>query len=131
MDKYEFFGATSAFLVSDLQRTIRFYVDKLGFTLNSTFGEPPYHAQVSVGQLPTGYIPVTIQFVQRGEPQPSGNYLYLRVGRHIGELFDRYRRVGVEIVRELEDKPWGMTEFEVRDVDGYLLVFGGHTEDQS
>lgn len=130
MEKYEFFGATSVFMVKNLDEAIRFYVETLGFSLNSTYGDPPYHAQVSLGRLADGYIPITIQLIQRGEPVISDNYLYLRVGRHMQDLFARYRRAGVEVARALSDQPWGMTEFEIRDVNGYRLVFGGHTEDQ-
>ncbi|MFN7979315.1 MAG: VOC family protein [Vicinamibacterales bacterium] len=55
-----------------------------------------------------------------------------------GELLDAYLRVddvdalhaefaarGIAFARALDDTPWGMREFVVKDGDGRLLAFGG------
>ena len=135
MKKFDFYGSTAVFLVTDIMSTVDYYTHKIGFELDSTFGDPPYHAQVSIGRLEgnsalEGYIPVTIQFLYREKPSSSENYLYLRVGYHMHELYELYRSRNVNITSKIEDKPWGMTEFRVLDPNGYTLVFGGHTEDQ-
>ena len=38
--------------------------------------------------------------------------------------FDRVRKNGAEVTRELADQPWGMREFELRTPDGHRIKIG-------
>jgi len=120
-------SAAPTFLVSDIAATIDWYVATLGFVKAGTVPEvPPYvYASIMLG-------PVEIMLLNlAGYEKPD-----LRARRPVG-LWDVYIRVdGVgalyETVEEqsciqspLTHRPYDDWEFEVRDPNGYVLVFGG------
>ncbi|MEM6429567.1 MAG: VOC family protein, partial [Deinococcota bacterium] len=54
------------------------------------------------------------------------SYLHIRVDTSLDSLYEDYLARGVEVAAAPEDKPWGMREFAVRDVNGHVLVFATH-----
>lgn len=110
--------------VPDVKATAAYYRDKLGFAIDFLYGDPPTHAAVSRGEWT--YPAARIQLSQL-EPDSVMNpsvSLFVFVGPDIERLRDAYRANGVEIVSELEAKPWGVREFTVKDCNGYRLRFG-------
>jgi uncharacterized glyoxalase superfamily protein PhnB len=130
MKEYGFFGVSPVFKVSSVEDAVKYYVEKLGFELGFLHGEPPTYGQVNLGKLESGYIPITLQFSKSGETKPSEDYHYITVGTKIHQLFENFKHKGVKIINEIQDYPYGMTEFTILDLNGKKLVFGGHTEDQ-
>ncbi|MCB0115077.1 MAG: GNAT family N-acetyltransferase, partial [Caldilineaceae bacterium] len=119
-----FFGVEPVLPVHDVQESVRFYVDRLGFRLDFVYGDPPVHAAVSRREW-TGS-GVTIQLTQVPPAQtiqPAG-HLYIFTDVHIDDLFTSYRDAGVDTVFEPVNQPWGIREFSVRDLNGHRLVFG-------
>ncbi|MFX1517666.1 MAG: VOC family protein [Promethearchaeota archaeon] len=51
----------------------------------------------------------------------SGVQFYINVP-NVDEFYEKYRNQ-VEIVDDIENKPWGDREFTFKDPDGYLLSF--------
>ena len=115
------------FLVADVASTARWYAENLGFEMTGAFPkqEPYVYASVMRG-------PAEIMFLSlENYRKPDIRHL-----RPAG-LWDAYIRVdGVHsIYEELEGKdfiqmalkqqPYSDWEFEVRDPNGYVLVFGG------
>ncbi len=113
------------FFVRDVPAAADYYRDKLGFRYDRLWGEPP------------GFIIVqrdTAGFMLRGgqeggKPQPNRRldpwawdaYVYVRDADVLhAELVER----GADIVRPPEDQFYGCRDFEVRDLDGYILCFG-------
>jgi GNAT superfamily N-acetyltransferase len=104
--------------VADVPATVRFYRDKLGFTGEWLWGDPPTFGGVSWGK-------VGVMF--RLQPE-----LAAKVEGHqheffvsgIEQLYERHRHNGVPVVSPLEAKPWGLQEYTVRDPNGYHLRFG-------
>ena len=104
--------------VADVAAAVRFYRDKLGFTGEWLWGDPPTFGGVSWGR-------VGVMFCLQPE-------LAARVEGHqhaffvsgVGELHERHRQNGVQVVSPLEAKPWGLREYTVRDPNGYHLRFG-------
>lgn len=120
-------AAAPTFLVSDVAATIDWYAANLGFEkTGSVPAQPPYvYASIMLG-------PAEIMLLDlAGYEKPD-----LRARRSAG-LWDVYIRVdGVATLYEhVEGKPFVQTplthrpyndwEFEVRDPNGYVLVFGG------
>lgn len=50
-------------------------------------------------------------------------FAYLDV-KNIDSLYAEYMSKEVEILSEVEDKPWGQREFAIRTVDGHRIMFG-------
>lgn len=119
--------------VEDLKASLNFYTEKLGFRINWTWGDPLDHASVSLGAEDDEHHHAHIQLSQAdSEIKPFG-WLYFHLNKGIEDLFKVYKENGVEIVSELRDMPWGMREFNIRELNGYLFRFGQplpHFEDE-
>jgi catechol 2,3-dioxygenase-like lactoylglutathione lyase family enzyme len=102
--------------VGDVLAAVEFYTERLGFELGFTWGEPVTMAGVNLGQAQI--------FLEEGTPNPGCN-LYFVVG-DADELFEFQRSRGVEVVAAPEDRPYGLRDFRVRDLNGYQLGFGHH-----
>jgi catechol 2,3-dioxygenase-like lactoylglutathione lyase family enzyme len=101
--------------VRDVLVAANFYTNKLGFSLGFAWGDPPTTAGVNLG---------TVQvFLRHGTPSPDGFSVYFVVG-DADELYEFQCANGVEVVKPPEDRPWGLRDYTIRDLDGYELVFG-------
>jgi len=106
-----------ALVVSDIRAAADFHTKKLGFWLAFTWGDPPSMAGVNIGNVQL--------FLERGTPAPNGYSVYFVVG-NADELCAFQRGNGVEIVQEPGDREYGLRDYRVRDLDGYVLGFGQH-----
>lgn len=43
---------------------------------------------------------------------------------NIDALFEEYRSRDIEILSQIEDRPWGQREFSIRTIDGHRIMFG-------
>ena len=98
--------------VTDLEATLAWYRDVLGFETawsNRGFGAVSSDStEIFFQQTPRPIAPVTC--CVRVEDADS--------------LYVSYKDRGVEIIADIEDKPWGMREFLFRDPDGHLFRVG-------
>ena len=120
-------SAVPTFLVDDVARTAAWYVEQLGFTIA---GHVPAEAPYVYASLQRGGAELMLLNLA-GYEKPD-----LRRLRPAG-LWDAYMRTdGVRamygairdqsiIATPLGQRPYGDWEFEVRDPNGYVLVFGG------
>ena len=105
--------------VRNLSAAIAFYVEKLGFNLGFTWGEPETFAGVNLGKAQL--------FLMTGTPAPNtaGSSVYFPVG-DADALYEFHRANGVEVVEEIGDRAYGLRDYLVKDLNGYLLAFGHH-----
>lgn len=103
--------------VNDVAAAVDFYIQKLGFKLGFTWGDPVRIAGVNLGNVQI--------FLEQGTPNPSGCSVYFVVG-DAEELYQFQRANGVVIVEPLEDRAYGLRDYRVRDLNGYELSFGHH-----
>ena len=101
--------------VRDVERATGHYTGKLGFHLAFTCGEPTTMAGVNLGHVQI--------FLERGTPAPDGRAVYFVV-EDADELCEFQRSNGAEIVTSPQDKPYGLRDYSVRDLDGNTLTFG-------
>lgn len=114
------------FIVKDLQASIAYYIERLGFHLD--FQGPdgdPYYGRVSrdgIGIMLKAILPDVL-------PRPNRTrHEWARWDAYIytldpDALFDEYRKRGVAFVKELSFIDEGLWGFEVTDADGYVLAF--------
>jgi catechol 2,3-dioxygenase-like lactoylglutathione lyase family enzyme len=117
--------------VADIKAACDFYTDKLGFTLDFVYGNPPFYAQVSRDQAR-----VALRVV--GEPVFAGDVrerehllsasLTVATSAEIEQLFATYQAAGVRFHQTLKKEPWGAKTFIVADPDGNLILFAGPAE---
>ncbi|MEU9806590.1 VOC family protein [Mycobacterium sp. NPDC050853] len=112
--------------VTDLERAIGFYVEKLGFELAFTYGEPPFYGQVgrSGASLNLRKVagPVFDSNFLATERDPLSAVLTLY---KLGPLYEEYRAAGVVFHQPLQEESWGSVTFIVKDPDGNLILFSG------
>ncbi len=106
--------------VSDVAKSEAFYCEKLGFTSHGTWGQGPDFAIVQLGTET-----IALDRSRDGGPVPLNQYwaAYVYV-EDANALHDEFAGQGVDIARELENMPYGLRDFDVRDPDGHLIAFG-------
>jgi len=100
--------------VPDVRAAVDYYTKRLGFTLGFTWGDPPKIAGVNLGDVQV--------FLERGTPA-GGSAVYFVVG-DADELYALHRAGDVPIVQEIDDRPYGLRDYRVRDPYGHVLGFG-------
>ena len=118
---------TPFFIVKNLEASIAFYVERLGFTLayQGPDGQKPFYAGVSRDQVTIFLKQITPKVL----PQPNRTrhewarwdaYVY---ARDPDALVDEFRARDVSFVTELSFLDPGLWGFEITDGDGYVLAF--------
>jgi N-acetylglutamate synthase-like GNAT family acetyltransferase/catechol 2,3-dioxygenase-like lactoylglutathione lyase family enzyme len=105
--------------VRDVAESVLYWHDVLGFPVKWTWGEPVNHGGVS-------WQGVFVQFTLNPElaAASKGNCIWIRV-RQLELLYEIHQRKKVEIVEELRNRPWGMADYTVKDINGYYIIFSG------
>jgi catechol 2,3-dioxygenase-like lactoylglutathione lyase family enzyme len=114
--------------VADIQASCVFYTDKLGFTIDFVYGDPPFYAQVSRdnARLSLRHVdePVFAGDVREREDLLSAS-ITVASADEIKQLFLTYQTQNVPFHQTLKREPWGATTFIVADPDGNLILFAG------
>jgi len=119
-------GISPSFIVSDVERTIAFYRDKLGF--ETRFLEPaekPFFAIIGRGAAQ-----IFIKAERNISPVPnSTRHPHLRLDAFVyasdpDALAADFAGHGAEFSSPLQDTHDGLRGFEICDPDGYVLFFG-------
>ena len=124
IDKHELYGMQPVLQVKDVSAAVAYYRDILGFEVDFIYGNPPIHARVSSGDRVRGYA-VRIRLIPFSSAQEKNcrGYCWIYVGKSLDELYERYREAGVKIISEPENKPWGLRDFRIQDLDEHLYCF--------
>ncbi len=114
------------FIVKDLQASVRHYVDRFGFTLDSQGpADDVYYAHVSRDGVGILLKTITPQVL----PQPNHTrHPWARWDAYVyaldpDPLFAELKQRGASFVKELSFIDDGLWGFEVADADGYVLAF--------
>ncbi len=120
-------SAAPAFLVSDVNETANWYAEQLGFETTGIFPRQP---PASWASLQRDGVEIMLQR-QPGYEKPD---LYPDRDGGVWDAYIRMRGVhalyatlrGQSFIKmPLTKQPYGDWEFEVVDLNGYVLVFGG------
>jgi catechol 2,3-dioxygenase-like lactoylglutathione lyase family enzyme len=115
------------FIVSNLEKSVTFYVNKLGFKVwHSSPADNPFFAIVS-----RDYISIMLKSIADDiKPIPNNTrHKWARWDAYIytenpNILFEEYNSAGVTFRQPLQDDNDGLYGFEITDADGYVLFFG-------
>jgi catechol 2,3-dioxygenase-like lactoylglutathione lyase family enzyme len=124
-------GVEPQLFVADIRKACDFYVARLGFSIVFTYGEPPYYAQVKRDAARLNLRCVdrpAIDPVLRDREELLSATLMVASRDEITGLFLEFQRSAVTFVQTLTQKPWGVRDFIIRDIDGNLLLFAGPAE---
>jgi len=101
--------------VADVRAAADFYQNKLGFIVAFTEGDPPTFAGINLDCVQI--------FIRKGTPAPHGSSVYFVID-NLDAFYEFHRANGVDVVESPGDRPYGLREYTVRDLDGYCLNFG-------
>lgn len=112
-------SSTAIFACSDIEATLAYYKDVLGFESSWTWGDPPTFGSASLGG-------VTLMFNRDPElaAKVRGHQHWIKVD-DVDELYRIHRGRDARVVTDIDDKPWGVREYVVEDPSGYHLRFAG------
>ena len=111
-NKMHFEGAEPILRVEDMERSVQYYVDVLGFT-NAPWGNEQFTA---VARDKAGI------YLCRGAQGQAGTWAWVGVS-DVAALYDEYRASGAVIRLPPTNYSWAY-EMQVRDPDGHILRFG-------
>ncbi len=108
--------------VTDIGETLKFYAETLGFPSTWSWEDPPSMARVQRDDLS---ILFTLD-VKRARQSAGMDIMIFLLG--INALYEEMQARRVRFAAKMEDKPWGVREFAVRDNTGYFLRFAQSLE---
>jgi uncharacterized glyoxalase superfamily protein PhnB len=126
MPKIHLDHQTPVFAVANLQETVAYYKEKLGFS-----GE--WFAGDQLGGVGRDSLRAIFSndpdYLQKiNTPDQSFEVMWFMSGIH--ELYEEYAAKGVAIWKPLQKEPWGMWEFGFQDNNGYSIrVAQGASQD--
>ena len=104
--------------VADMARSLRYYVDVLGFT-NAEWGGDDFTCVSRDGAN---------IYLCEGDQGHPGTWVWVGVG-DVDALFEEYSKAGATILHPPEHFPWA-TEMKVSDPDGHVLRFGSDPKEE-
>jgi catechol 2,3-dioxygenase-like lactoylglutathione lyase family enzyme len=117
--------------VRNVQRSCDFYTEKLGFTVEFTYGDPPFYGQVrrDHARLNLRLVsePVFVEGIREREHLLSAS-ITVASADEVKQLFLSYQAAEVRFSQTLKKEPWGARTFVVIDPDGNLILFAGPAE---
>jgi predicted enzyme related to lactoylglutathione lyase len=117
-------GASAVLLVADLERSLAYFRDKLGFETEA-YGDPPDFAAVRRDEtiILLALTDKADQIVPNWKIQHNIWNVYIRVD-DADAMYAEVQERGVEIDYTIYDAPHGFREFGVQDPDGHDIAFG-------
>jgi uncharacterized glyoxalase superfamily protein PhnB len=123
---------TPNLMVEDVNQTVRFYEDVLGFKLDQSV---PESGQFDWASVRSGGVEIMFQArsslstdLPSFQELPTGGTLTLFIQMTgIQELYG-HTQPQVELVQELNETFYGMREFSIKDPNGYFLTFAEPVE---
>jgi catechol 2,3-dioxygenase-like lactoylglutathione lyase family enzyme len=118
-------GVIPQLRTTNLAESIRFYTDKIGFTLEFQYED--FYAGIRAGDQLFHLKQVeerdpSIDFVDHGDHF----HLYLQTDDVAGAA-EILKRNGVPLVRDVHETPWRTRELVIKDDQGHTLYFGEPT----
>ena len=125
--KVELRSSVPTFWVPDVARTARWYHEHLGFQTAGRFPKQEPYAYASLMRDAAEIMLLSLPDYEKPDlssRRPDGLWdAYFRMNG-VAAFYDTVR--GEPFVQmPLKHQPYGDWEFEVRDLNGYVLVFGG------
>jgi catechol 2,3-dioxygenase-like lactoylglutathione lyase family enzyme len=122
-------SSTSAQLfVADIAASCDFFVGKLGFAIDFTYGDPPFYGQVRRDQarlaLRLVCEPVFVGDIRQREHLLSAS-ITVDTADEIKQLFLEFQATAAPFHQPLRKEPWGARTFIVLDPDDNLILFAG------
>jgi len=125
MKKARLTSSAPVLLVHDIVAAANYYRDALGFSYERFWGDPPAFVILSrdgmcvmLDQAPANHV-----IVPNWKIDPCIWNIYFWVD-DVDTLYAELKERGAKIDYGLSNKPYGIREFGIQDLDGYDVAFG-------
>jgi uncharacterized glyoxalase superfamily protein PhnB len=111
--------------VRNMKETIEFYKNSLGFKMGMAFPDADNtgYAELSKDGMVLMFISAKDCKIGSEEKLGIGVNLYMQIDGDIDEYYQELQKRGVKIAVDIADEPYGIRDFTVEDINGYLLTF--------
>ncbi len=122
-------SAAPGFTVSDIQKSLAWYRDVLGF-----YPKDRWESDGKLMGVEMAAGAVTFMLGQddwkkgRGRVKGEGFRIYCTTAQDVDALAARIKARGVVLTQEPRDESWGMRDFALTDPDGYKITIGADLE---
>lgn len=97
--------------VEDVEKAQTYYMEVLGFDILWTYPDK-YIGAVGRGD-------VVIFFAKKsGAVEPNVHWIF---AENVDLTYAELKKRGADIIEEIEDKPWNMRQFAIRDLNGHIF----------
>ncbi len=120
-------------IVKDVSASVQFYVDELDFSVDY-LGDAPLFVIVSRGNFT-----LMLRQLQQDNLVRPNRIPFIKTGWHTNAkeawdayvwvddadlLFEEFKSKNVSIIKPIQNNDYGNRDFEIEDMDGYILCFG-------
>jgi uncharacterized glyoxalase superfamily protein PhnB len=118
-------SAAPGFTCNDLQKSLAFYTEVLGFTVKDRFERDGklQGVEMAAGAV-TFYISQDDWQKGRDRKKGEGFRIYCMTAQDVDSLAARIKAKGVALYEEPKNQPWGTRDFAVSDPDGFKVTIG-------
>lgn len=114
-----FSHAATVWPVKDMEASLSFYRDLLGFEVTFTWEEPITYAVLKRGNIS---INLVVRDDMPSDYQPLAS-LYIFV-HDLDALWEEFTSKGAKVINPIGNRDYGMRDFDLEDPSGYKIVIG-------
>lgn len=115
--------ASPGFTVNDLQRSLAWYRDVLGFTVGERWERGGQLVGVELGAGRVSFMLSQDDWKKgRDRKKGEGFSIYCTTAQDVDGLAARVKARGGTLLYEPRDEPWGTRDFAVQDPDGFKIT---------
>ncbi len=118
-DEKLFSHSSPVWPVKNMQRSLDYYVNELGFEVLFKWEDPPTYATIKRDDI--GIHLTTLDDLEDDYRPRTALFIFVY---DVDAVWAEYQEKEVKIVAEIGDREYGMRDFDIEDPDGYRLVFG-------
>jgi catechol 2,3-dioxygenase-like lactoylglutathione lyase family enzyme len=111
-------GSATVFVASDIEASLAYYRDVLGFQVTFEYGSP-----LSYACLCRDEVALHLLAAEATKRLPGHGGLCIFV-RDVDRLYTELSGRGARLINRPEDRDYGMRDFDVVDADGNQVTFG-------
>ncbi|HKP01375.1 MAG TPA: VOC family protein [Nitrospiraceae bacterium] len=111
-------GSNTVFYISDLERSIEFYSNRLGFRVDFRFGNPAYYAGLTIGNV---CLHISSRYPYKNNTGHGIPYISVE---EVDNLNDRLVKAGMKFYCPVGNREYGLRDFALKDPDGNQVGIG-------
>ena len=114
---------SASLTVKDLQKSVAWYRDAVGFVVGKEY---EYNGKVASVSMKAGSVEILLNQDDGAKGwdrvKGVGIALYFTTAQRVDDIAERIKRAGTSLETEPTDMPWGQRAFRVQDPDGFKLA---------